>query len=376
MAIRLPFYQEKNKPMGRIHLLIILLLNNTLMSCQTPTTTQPTRKDLVDVVFASGHIAMTHEYYVAANTDGYIVKMFAQRGDEMQKNAPLVRIAHEAQSARLDNALVSYQDAQDKLKPTSPQIVQLQIQIEQAKTQQALDRKNYERYANLIEVNAVSQLDFDNIKLKYELSKSNVDILQKSLTDLQNSFKINLKSARNQLKIQQESQNDYLIKAPAKGILLDKFKKQGELVRRGQNLAKIGGGQAIVKLFVAEEDISRIKIGQEVAVALNTHKKQRFKAKVSRIYPSFDQKEQSFVIEAHFISKPKVLMAGTQLQANIVVDHKQNALIIPAKYLLKGDKVLLAEDNTAVRITVGIRNHKWVEVLKGLTAKQTIVLGK
>ncbi|HAS42128.1 MAG TPA: hypothetical protein DCS93_16740 [Microscillaceae bacterium] len=362
--------------MGRIHLLIAIFLGNALISCQTPITTQPTRKDVVDVVFASGHITMTHEYYIAANTDGYIVKMFAQQGDQLPKDAPLVQIAHEAQSARLDNALVSYQDAQEKLKPTSPQIVQLQIQIEQAKTQQILDLKNYERYANLVEVNAVSQLDYDNVKLKYELSKSNVAILEKSLADLQNSFKVNLKNAHNQLRIQQESQNDYLINTPAKGVLLDKFKTQGELVRRGQNLAKMGGGETIIKLFIAEEDISRIKIGQEVAIALNTHKKQRFKAKVSRIYPSFDEKEQSFVIKAHFVSKPKVLMVGAQLQANIVVNKKQNALIIPAKYLREGDKVLLAKDNEEVQVMVGLRNHEWAEILKGLTAKQTIALDK
>lgn len=356
--------------------LIVFILSNFLMSCQQQVTTKPSRKNLVDVVFASGYIAMAHEYYVAANTDGYIVKIFAQQGDQVQKNSPLVQISHEAQSARLDNALVTYQDAQEKLRPTSPQMVQLQLQIDQAKTQMKLDQKNFQRYASLLEDNAVSQLEYDNMKLRYESSKSNVEILKKSLADLRNSLKVNLKNAQNQLKIQQESKNDYVIRTSADGVLLNKYKEQGELVRRGQNVAKIGGGKFVVKLFVAEEDINRIKVGQVAKVALNTHKNQMFEAKVSRIYPSFDEKEQSFVIEATFVKQPKILLAGTQLQANVVVAKKQNALIVPVTYLRKGDKVMLADQKKEVQVTVGIRNTEWVEVIKGLNENQAIVLGK
>jgi len=69
------------------------------------------------------------------------------------------------------------------------------------------------------------------------------------------------------------------------------------------------------------------------------------------------------------------LKSGTQLQANIKINEKADALVIPAEYLLPGD-FILDKNNGQVKVTVGIRNSDWVEILSGADDSTTILLPK
>ncbi|HAA14797.1 MAG TPA: hypothetical protein DCE41_25145 [Cytophagales bacterium] len=144
-------------------------------------------------------------------------------------------------------------------------------------------------------------------------------------------------------------------------------------MRRGEAIAQLGGGPTLIRLFVAEEDINRVAKGQNVLISLNTYPDETFEAKVSQVFPAFDAQEQSFLIEAEFISRPERVMAGTQLQANIIVGQKAQALVIPTEYLLDGNQVALANQELRT-IEVGLSNDRWTEVLAGLEATDELIL--
>jgi multidrug efflux pump subunit AcrA (membrane-fusion protein) len=196
-------------------------------------------------------------------------------------------------------------------------------------------------------------------------------VSEKSLEDLMSTLKLNLDNAESQLKIQKENYNDYFIKAAKNGIVLNVIKQQGELAKRGESLAKIGSGKTIAKLFIAEEDINHINIGQKTKVALNTDKENLVDAEVSKIYPSFDVVEQAFILEAHFVNENKKILANTQLLANIIIAEKESVLVIPAQYLSKDNKVILS-DNSVVTVDVGIKANNWVEIVSGINEKNSI----
>lgn len=344
----------------------ILMLYLSLMGCGHKNTATPIKMDIIDVVFASGHLAKETEYMVTVNTEGFINGSLVMEGDRIHIGDTLFKLSNQVQSAQLDNALATYRDARAKADPNSPQLAQLKLQIDQAETQLGLDRANCERYRVLVQTDAVSRLDFDRAKVQYENAKANVDILKKSFSDLEQSLLLNLENARNQLRIQEENNDDYFIKSQIDGTVLNVYKEQGELVKRGEHIAKIGGGEDIIKLFVAEEDISKIMVGQMAKIALNTEKDRRFDAKITKVYPAFDELEQSFVVEATFVNKPSSLYAGTQLQANIVIADKKGALVIPSSYLARESTVILEENEKEIPIEIGILTSEWVEVLKGL----------
>jgi multidrug efflux pump subunit AcrA (membrane-fusion protein) len=217
----------------------------------------------------------------------------------------------------------------------------------------------------LAKTHAVSQLDYDKAQLQVAASQSQVEVLEKSLADLKSTLDFSAQTAHIQLDIQKELERDYTVKAMAPGVLLEVSKQAGELARRGELLARIGAGPLLARLYVAEEDINGVRVGQEVFLHLNTEPERAFRASVSRIYPAFDEREQSFVVEAAFAEAPAQLWPGTQVQANIVAARRPQALTLPRACLLPGDRVRLA-GGEEVALSIGVRTQEWVEVLSGL----------
>ena len=118
--------------------------------------------------------------------------------------------------------------------------------------------------------------------------------------------------------------------------------------------------------------MAKLKLGQEVAIRLNTEKEITYKAKLSQILPAFDNTSRSFIAKAYFETKPKLDIVGTQLEANIIIGTKKNALVIPSSYLNYGNTVILVEDEKNVIVKTGIVSSEWVEITGGLTAEQII----
>jgi macrolide-specific efflux system membrane fusion protein len=150
------------------------------------------------------------------------------------------------------------------------------------------------------------------------------------------------------------------------------FKKQGELVRRGEAIAKIGSGEYIIKLFVSEDDITKINIGHPVVVNINTYPDQTFEAEITKIYPAFDETEQSYIVEAVFKQLPQKMFSGTQLQANIETGNRKDVLVIPTAYISRGSFVQLKYGGEK-KIETGSKNKEWTEVVSGLAEGDVIV---
>jgi macrolide-specific efflux system membrane fusion protein len=357
--------------MKQIWIFLLLLISN---SCAAPdTSVSPVRKDVIDAVFATGHTIFEREYVVATTVEGFITQQHVKEGDTVQQGDNLFHIAGDVQDLQLANAMLRYQDARNRAAPNAPQVVSLDAQIQQAEVQAELDEKNLNRYAQLLKADAISQVEYDQIKVQYEVSKRQVAILKKSLADLRQALQFNVETARKELEIQRDFQKDYLITATMDGVVLSILKKENDLASRGQPLAKIGGGVMLIRLYIAEEDIRYIALGQRIWVELNTNKDQLLEAEITRIYPTFDEVAQSFILEAHFKATSPPVLHHTQLQANIIIDTIERALVLPLEYVNTDNTVVLA-DETVVTVETGVRAGRWVEIKSGLGEDSQVIL--
>lgn len=343
-----------------------------LSSCQKQETTSPIRKNIEEAVFASGYIEQENNYTVSANVEGIILGLPVREGDSVIKNDLIVTIKNDVQNNQLQDALAVYNDAVFNASPDSPQLLNIQVQIDQAKQQLEFDKENYLRYKDLLEKNSVSRFDFEKAELQYQASQNNLTALQKNYAEVSNALELNVRRSFVQVNTQKSLLGDYKITTEESGTVINVFKKQGELVRRGEAVVRIGSGNYIIKLFVAENDINKIDIGQNAAVNINTYPNKTFQAKVTKIYPGFDESEQSYIVEAQFRQLPEKMFSGTQLQANILTDSRENALVVPAAYVLNGNLVRL-ENGSEIQITTGSRNDEWVEVISGISEQNIIV---
>jgi multidrug efflux pump subunit AcrA (membrane-fusion protein) len=347
---------------------VILLL---LLGCGKEESVSLIKKNVQEVVFASGVMEMENEYFLSAKVDGILTQLNLKEGDSVTTNQTIAMLNSDVQKSQLNESLIIFNDSKKNALPSSPQLQNLKAQIDQAQKQLSFDKEQYNIYKDLRDKKSVSQIDYEKKKLQFETSKSNLLALQENYDERRNSLQLSVQRNKEQVNIQQTLLNDYTLIAKGNGIIINVFKEPGELVRRGEEVLKIGNGDYIIKLFVSEEDITKIELNQTVIVSINTYLDRTFKATVSKIYPGFDESEQSYIIEARFDELPEKLFSGTQLQANIQTKKKYNVLLIPTSFL-KNNKVML-ENGELIPLEIGYSDSEWTEVKSGITVNDVIV---
>ena len=100
-------------------------------------------------------------------------------------------------------------------------------------------------------------------------------------------------------------------------------------------------------------------------VTLDSYGEQAFEAKVTRIVPFMDERSRTFKVEAKFVERPPTLFPNLTAEASIVLQVKENALRIPASYVVDDAFVLTGAD-TRTAVKLGLRDMQFVEVVSGI----------
>jgi multidrug resistance efflux pump len=361
--------------MNKSVLIIALVGVIILLGCGNQNKTTPQRKNIVDAVFASGNLVTENQYIVTSQSEGYLVSSYVSEGDSVTSGQMLFRIDDNAQKEQLENAEASYNYAKNNATENSPQLQQLNTQKAQIKNKLKNDSINFIRYQKLIQTNAVSKAEYEKAKLSYENAQQDLISIENQLIDVKSSLELEVVRNKANLASQQSNTSFYSLRSNSDGLVLQIQKKNGELVRRGEPLAEIGTGDYVAKLFIAEEDINTIYPGQKVFIELNTDKAKSYEAYISKVYPFFDTQEKSFIAEAKFKQPLQNLKSGVQLQANILLSEKEDALVIPSSYLLS-DNYVMSANRKKVKVSTGTKTTEWVEILDGIDDASVIKLPK
>jgi HlyD family secretion protein len=127
----------------------------------------------------------------------------------------------------------------------------------------------------------------------------------------------------------------------------------------------------LLELQVDEYDINRVKLGQKIALSMDSYKGQVFECLVTKINPIMNEKTKSFTIEASFIKLPKTLYPFLTCEANIIIQQKMNTITIPRSYLLEGDYVMFEKDKK-MKVKTGLKDYQKVEILGGISTNDFI----
>jgi len=354
--------------MKYLYTIITVLL---LVRCSEKVTTSPVKRNVQEVVFASGVMEMENEYTISSSGDGIITMLDLKEGDTFGKNQVLAIVDYEIQKNQVEEAKIVLRESKENTLRSSPQLQSLMSQIEQAEVQLGFDKNNYLVYQNLFASGSVSKSEYQKMELQYEASQNSLKGLRENYRDLERSFHQSVLRNELQLNTQKALLKDYTLNSTSSGLVLNLLKKKGELVRKGEAIAIMGEGDFLVKLFISEEDIADIQLNQEVIVSLNTYPDRTFEAKVSKIHPSFDDAEQSYIAEATFYELPDKLFSGTQLQANIQISEKNDILVLPTHFI-KSNKVQL-ESGELRTVEIGFSDDEWAEIRSGINENDIIV---
>jgi RND family efflux transporter MFP subunit len=345
-----------------------------LFGCkESKTESKPVRKDMTVAVYSSVRLEPLGMYQVKASVGGFLASAKVEEGQLVTSGDVLFVISDVASRMNLQNAELSYQLAYDSYRGEANILEEMRVDLNSALLKMRNDSLNLKRFKILYDQKAVSETEYENVRLAAEVSSNNLSSLRKRVQRKEKELRNQLAQLQNNVETSTSRSNDFVLKSIMKGKVYQTFKERGDLVNLQEPLAIIGDAKHFVlKMLIDEVDISKVQIGQKVLVNLEAYQGKLFEARVTRIAPKMDERTQTFEIEAKFVNPPSHLYMGLTGEGNIIIQEKQSALVIPREYLQPGNKV--ETEKGLVKVETGLSNWTYVEIISGLKEGTVIYL--
>ncbi|TDG35570.1 HlyD family efflux transporter periplasmic adaptor subunit [Pedobacter changchengzhani] len=358
----------------KIKIIAVFIVSIFAFSCNKETGTKPIVQDIKELVFASGTLEWKNSYNLTAQTDGVLKNVDFEIGDAVAKDKVLARIENNTNLVNTQIAKEQLTITTENLSNNSPALQQVQQNIVFATAKHNQDQLQAERYERLYKTQSVAKAEYENYKLAAENSLTNLKVLKNNYAQLKQQAKQNYITTKGQLENNKVAQQYNNIVVPQYGTVIEKLKTNGDFVKKGDVIATIADAKLIqAVLNVDETNIGKIKLGQTAYVKLNTDDSKIYNAKITEILASFDQKSQSFICKAVFEEPLNKAFFGTQLEANIFIKEKKNALLIPRNLMDFGNRVNVKGKDDYVIVKTGIISSDFVEILAGITKDDVIL---
>ncbi len=234
-----------------------------------------------------------------------------------------------------------------------------QAQLLQAKAQASIARTTLQRNRDLMAQNFISQSAADQSAAALEVAEAQVALAVAQLKRMS-------------------------IVAPFDGLAGIRAVNVGDYVKDGADLVNVEDISAMAVDFrLPEGVISRLKLGQGVAVTLDGLPGRSFTGRVDAVDSQIDANGRSLLVRARVDNAQGLLRAGMYARARLVFEVRSAALVVPEEALVpQGGKQYLIRvvDGPGGKVSqrlearIGLRVPGKVEILEGLSAGDVVVV--
>ena len=256
--------------------------------------------------------------------------------------------------------------------------------LNQAQTDLAKARRQYELYKPLSERGFVSKKVFNDTKddLNYQVQR--LEILKRSVAQteaLQVSQLRQLRAAAASLNtsmgVAQGSLGQLNIKAPVTGQLSGFEIQLGQSLQQGERIGQVdSAGSDKLQADVDEFYLGRVQIGQAATADIDGR---TYRLRVAKVYPQV--RNGQFQVDLVFIgAEPKSMQRGQTVQAKLTIGDSSRAVLVPNGAFFNdtgGNWVFVVDrgGNSATKreVKLGRRNADVIEVLGGLKPGEKVI---
>jgi HlyD family secretion protein len=332
---------------------------------------KPIVKSISESIYASGTIVSKNQYKAFSTVSGIVDKIYVSEGDSVVVGTPLLFISSKTQQLNKENARLSA--AFSDIKANQGKLEEAKLLIDLSKNKMQNDSVLFQRQQKLWAQNIGSKVELEQRELAYQNSKTNfVSALEKH-DELKRQLDLSSVQSKNNLSILSSVENEYTVKSMIDGEVYALNITKGEIVGPQTPLAVLGDKKHFVlEMQVDEYDIIKIKKGQLVMAVLNSHKDKVFEAVVTKIDPLMNLQSKTFLVEAEFVQAPDILFPNVTFEANILIQTKESALLIPREYILN-DSIVTKSNGTQVVVKTGLKDYQMIEILSGISASDELI---
>jgi len=233
------------------------------------------------------------------------------------------------------------------------------------------------------------KLKSDSLMSQLEQAKNDLENARIALDNLKNSA-TSTDAKTQALKVQQSQLNlnqrlndlaNLTITAPISGLMTARAVNVGDRLAQNSVIGTVSDlSRMVVNVPVDELDVAKVKIGQKADLTLDALPNRTFRGTVTAIAPQGVNRDgvSTFSVTID-IEKPDGILPGMTANVSILIERKQNVLLIPSEAVRKvggKDSVNVLVDGIPQRreVQVGAQNAYQVEITSGLKEGEVIVL--
>ena len=245
---------------------------------------------------------------------------------------------------------------------------------------QVIVRLEDREYENNLAIEA-KELNLEISQQEYEKQKSLYEKGGVTLYELRNSevSKTNAKYDYEGAQIALEKMN---VRAPFSGVITElPYYTEGTRVQSGAHMVSLMSyDKMYMDINLPEKNISEVEVGQDVLVTNYTIGEDTLQGVVSELSPAISNETRTFQGVIEIQNPDRKLRPGMFVKADIITARKDSTIVIPKDVILTGNRgkyVFVVERNNAAddrRITTGIENQDYVEIVEGLKKNDRLIV--
>lgn len=220
------------------------------------------------------------------------------------------------------------------------------------------------------------------------------DTVDNQVDNAQNSIdsaQISLNNAQTNLQNAQKKLDDYSVTAPISGTVVTKTAKAGDKIEGGSTgtLCTIYDLSYLeMTMAIDELDIGQVAVGQSVRVTADAVPDQTYSGTVTKVSVAGTTSGgiTTYPVTVR-IDETDSLRPGMNVDAEIVIESRDNVLAVPSGAVNRGDTVLVTADSPSaanaldreapegyayVQIGTGVDDDSYVEITSGLQEGDTV----
>ena len=359
----------------------------------------PVSREIPRTIRVSGTLMGDEETTIAAKVAGRVIEVVRDLGDPAAPGDPLIRIDPIDYELARDERQRAFAESLSQLGlselPTADFNLQQLPAVERARLQAENAKAKYERARVLAERDPplISEQDFADLKTAWDVAQSELKVERLTAE----STLAEARTLEAQVRIAQQRVIDTVHRAP---LLVEQTESQlpasasapasreyevasrmvhvGDYVQIGAPLVRLVDSDPLkLRASVPERRIGSVRAGQSAAIRVEAFS-QSFAGTVSRVSPAVEQQTRAFPIEILVQNADGMLKPGSFATADIEVG-REPVLMVPSTSVISFagvHKVVLVKDGKALeqRVDLGARAEDLVEIRKGVTAQDEVVL--
>ena len=334
-------------------------------------TISPTEGPITESIYASGILKSQDQYQAFVTVNGIIEQILVKEGDVVRVGQPILQLSNETQKMSTENAQIAANFANKSA--NQGKLNEAQHVIETSFQKFKLDSSIYVRQKNLWAQQVGTRIDLEQKEMAFLNSKTNYLSSIQRYRDITRQISFSADQSKKTVEISSRLQQDFTLRSKMNGVVFSISKNKGELVSPQMPIAVIGNPEAFVlEMQVDENDILQISMGQRIIVRLDSYKNEIFEATVTKIYPYMNERSKTFLVEAKFSKAPKKLFPFMNFEANIILQTKDKALLVPRNYLI-GDSLITLKGGEKRKVKIGLKDFQQAEILQGLKKTDELV---